>query len=57
MAGTAYPVTSVLWKGFVEEGPVPADNFVVSSGAAALSSGDLQEGQVLLQLLYLSVDP
>lgn len=53
---STHPVTAILWKGHVEDGPVPADNFVVSSGSS-ISVDDLQEGEVLVQLLYLSVDP
>lgn len=54
-AGT-YPVTSILWKGHVEDGPVPEDSFIVSEGSS-ISTEQLQEGEVLVQLLYLSVDP
>jgi NADPH-dependent curcumin reductase CurA len=49
-------VTSILWKGHVEDGPVPEDNFIVSEGSS-VSTEQLQEGEVLVQLLYLSVDP
>lgn len=54
-AGT-YPVTSILWKGHVEDGPVPEYNFIVSEGSS-ISAEQLQEGEMLVQLLYLSVDP
>jgi NADPH-dependent curcumin reductase CurA len=52
----AHPVTSILWKGHVEDGPVPADNFIVSDGVS-ISAEQLKDGEVLVQLLYLSVDP
>lgn len=53
---TAFPVTSVLWKGHVQDGPVPVDNFIVSEGTETVNA-ELKEGAVLVQLLYLSVDP
>lgn len=55
-AMATYPVTSILWKGHVEDGPVPESNFVVSEGSS-ISAEQLQDGEVLVELLYLSVDP
>jgi NADPH-dependent curcumin reductase CurA len=52
----AYPVTSILWKGHVGDGAVPADNFIVSD-SGSISSEQLKDGEALMQLLYLSVDP
>jgi hypothetical protein len=40
----------------VEDGPVPPEQFVVSNGGS-VSADDLEDGQALVQLLYLSVDP
>jgi len=50
----SFPVTSILWMDHVEDGPVPVENFIVSEGG---STAPLQEGEILVQLLYLSVDP
>jgi hypothetical protein len=55
MSGS-FPVTSILWKGHVEDGPVPVENFIVSEGGS-VSAEQLHEGGILVQLLYLSVDP
>jgi NADPH-dependent curcumin reductase CurA len=52
----AFPVTSILWKGHVEDGPVPKSNFVVSEGGS-ISAEQLQDGEALVALLFLSVDP
>jgi len=53
----ALPVTHVLWKNYVEEGRVTADDFLVTYDAAGVNPGELKEGQILMELLYLSVDP
>jgi hypothetical protein len=51
----ATEVTSILFKDYVNDGAVPADNFVPSNGS--VHPDHLKEGEVLVQLLYLSVDP
>jgi NADPH-dependent curcumin reductase CurA len=53
----ALPVTHIIWKDYVEEGRVTTDDFVVSTDAAGVDPGQLKEGQILMELLYLSVDP
>lgn len=52
----AIEVTDVLFKDYVDDGPVPADNFVVSK-AGSVEPTALQDSEILVQLLYLSVDP
>jgi len=47
-------INSVLFKGYVNEGPVPEDNFVVQSSTLHVADA-LVEGCVLVELLYLSV--
>lgn len=51
----AREVTHVLFKDYVNDGAVPADNFVASKGS--VDPDGLKEGEILVQLLYLSVDP
>eukprot|EP00775_Hariotina_reticulata_P009113 gene9113-9282_t len=53
----ALPVSDILWKDYVEEGRVTADDFLVTTDAAGVNPGELKEGQILVELLYLSVDP
>lgn len=48
-------VTSILFKDFVNDGPVPVDNFVATT--RTFSPDDLKDSEILVQLLYLSVDP
>lgn len=51
----AIEVTSVLFKDYVDDGSVPADNFVLSKDS--VDPGSLKDSEILVQLLYLSVDP
>lgn len=47
--------TAIIFKDFVNEGRVPEDNFVEK--AQEVDSDALKDGEVLVELLYLSVDP
>eukprot|EP00882_Tetradesmus_deserticola_P033412 GHRQ01038171.1.p1 GENE.GHRQ01038171.1~~GHRQ01038171.1.p1 ORF type:complete len:120 (+),score=34.96 GHRQ01038171.1:108-467(+) len=49
------PITSVLWKDFVDKGAVKVTDFNVSTNE--IDPDSLQDGEVLVELLYLSVDP
>lgn len=51
----ALDVTTVVLKGYVDAGPVPVDTFRVVE--ATLKTDELQDGEVLGETLYLSVDP
>lgn len=53
----AVQVTSILFKDYVNEGKVPEDNFVVSKDSSIDPSKDLKDGQIFVEVLYLSVDP
>ncbi|KAF5829915.1 NADPH dependent alkenal/alkenone reductase [Dunaliella salina] len=44
---------TVLWTNYVEDGPVPPENFQLKE----IDLPDLKDGEVLLELQYLSVDP
>eukprot|EP00879_Flechtneria_rotunda_P027486 GHRR01029447.1.p1 GENE.GHRR01029447.1~~GHRR01029447.1.p1 ORF type:complete len:287 (-),score=87.27 GHRR01029447.1:276-1136(-) len=48
-------VTSILFKDYVDEGSVPVDNFVVSN--SKLDPEQLKDGEIFVEVLYLSVDP
>ncbi len=48
-------VTRVLFRGFVDAGPVPPDTFQLDQGV--LRTDDVPEGGVVVETLYLSVDP
>lgn len=51
----ALPVTSVLWKDYVDDRAVQESDFEVST--SEIDPANLQDGEVLVELLYLSVDP
>lgn len=50
-----YKVKRVIFAKFVKEGEVPLDTFKVEE--ATVSTSELQDGDVLMETLYLSVDP
>jgi NADPH-dependent curcumin reductase CurA len=45
---------TVTWNDFVEAGEVTKDNFTVTKAPVTLTP---KEGEVVLEMLYLSVDP
>ncbi|WIA23731.1 hypothetical protein OEZ85_000414 [Tetradesmus obliquus] len=51
----ALQVISVLWKAHVEDRPVAADDFEVATNS--IDPQAMGEGDILVELLYLSVDP
>ncbi|KAF6262190.1 hypothetical protein COO60DRAFT_1636219 [Scenedesmus sp. NREL 46B-D3] len=51
----ALPVTSVLWKDYVDNRAVQESDFIVAT--SEIDPASLQDGEVLVELLYLSVDP
>ncbi|KAF8071356.1 hypothetical protein HT031_001440 [Scenedesmus sp. PABB004] len=58
-AAMALPVTSVLWAapgGAVNDRAVAPEDFAVST-TGTVSAAELADGEVLVELLYLSVDP
>lgn len=46
-----------MFKDYVNEGKVPAENFVVSKEQSIDPSKDLKDGQIFVEVLYISVDP
>lgn len=52
----AIPVSSVLWRDYVEDGKVTTNEFVLAE-SPRLDPAQLSDGAIFVQLLYLSVDP
>ncbi len=46
----------ILWREFVEEGAVTPDHFIPAE-ASQLTVDDLKDGDVLVELISISVDP
>jgi NADPH-dependent curcumin reductase CurA len=48
-------VTSIIFRDYVNAGAVPTENFVPQ--VTNIDSSSLNNGDIYVQLLYLSVDP